>query len=133
RILMGFFQRRLANIITVKSGRKFAYYPAVKFLSANGKKLADYISASLSSGVPVIVRVGADIDGLPYKIKYPASGRSCAGKMSWHYITVTGISESGILTFSSWGGKGTASCAELYKHFGFTGGIIGISGDDHHS
>lgn len=133
RNLMGIFPRRLANILTEKSGRKFAYYPAVKFLSADGKKLADFISKSIESGVPVIVRVGADIDGLPYKIKYPASGRTCAGKMSWHYITVTGISESGILTFSSWGGKGTASCAELYRHFGFTGGIVGISEDVYHS
>lgn len=133
RNLLGIFPRRLAKILTEKSGRKFAYYPAVKFLSADGEKLADYISSSIKSGVPVIVRVGADMVGLPYKIKYPASGRSCAGKMSWHYITVTGISESGILTFSSWGGKGTASCAELYRHFGFTGGIVGISDDDHHS
>lgn len=131
--LIGIFPRRLAKILTEKSGRKFAYYPAVKFLSANGKKLADYISKSIKSGVPVIVRVGADIGGLPYKIKYPASGKTCAGKMSWHYITVTGISESGILTFSSWGGKGTASCAELYRHFGFTGGIVGISEDVYHS
>ncbi|MBD5146931.1 MAG: hypothetical protein HDT21_13650 [Ruminococcus sp.] len=133
RNLMGIFPRRLAKILTEKSGRKFAYYPAVKFLSANGKKLANYISKSIERGVPVIVRVGASFSGLPYKIKYPASGKTCAGKMSWHYITVTGISESGILTFSSWGGKGTASCAELYRHFGFTGGIVGISVDDYHS
>lgn len=131
---IGIFPRRLANILTEKSGRKFAYYPAVKFLSAGGKKLADYISASIESGVPVIVRVGAGFGGLPYKIKYPASGNKLReGKMSWHYITVTGISDSGILTFSSWGGKGTASCAELYRHFGFTGGIVGISEDVYHS
>ena len=133
RNMLGIFPRRLANILAEKSGRRFAYYPAVKFLSADGKKLADYISDSIKRGVPVIVRVGASPDGLPYKIKYPASGKNCTGKMSWHYITVTGISESGILTFSSWGGKGTASCAELYRHFGFTGGIVGISADDHHS
>ena len=133
RNLLGIFPRRLAKILTEKSHRKFSYYPAVKFLSANGERLADYISSSIKIGVPVIVRVGASLGGLPYKIKYPASGKSCTDKMRWHYITVTGISESGILTFSSWGGKGAASCAELCRRFGFTGGIIGISADDHHS
>lgn len=120
----GIFPRRLAKILTEKSGRKFAYYPARKFCGGKGKRLAEFISEEIKSGVPVIVRVGADIGGLPYKIEYPASGKICTGKMSWHYITVTGISESGILTFSSWGGKGSVSCAELYRHFGFTGGII---------
>ena len=134
RNLLGIFPRRLAKILTEKSGRKFVYYPAVKFLSADGKKLSDYISRSIESGVPVIARVGASIGGFPYKIKYPASGNTLrAGKMRWHYITVTGITESGILTFSSWGGKGTASCAELCRRFGFTGGIVGISADVYHS
>lgn len=122
--LLGIFPRRVAKILTEKSGRKFAYYPAWKFLSGNGKKLAEFISEEIKNCVPVIVRVGASIGGLPYKIEYPASGKICTGKMSWHYITVTGISESGILTFSSWGGKGSVPCAELSKHFGFTGGII---------
>ncbi|MDE6763392.1 MAG: hypothetical protein K2J73_06910 [Oscillospiraceae bacterium] len=122
--LIGIFPRRIAKVLTEKSGRKFKYYPAVKFFGRNGKKLAEFISEEIKSGIPVIVRVGADIGGLPYKIRYPASGKSFTGKMSWHYITVTGISESGILTFSSWGGKGSVSCAALYRHFGFTGGII---------
>lgn len=122
--LLGIFPRRLANILTEKSGRNFRYYPAIKFFGKSGKKLAEFISEEIKSGVPVIVRVGANIGGFPYEIQYPASGKSSAGKMSWHYITVTGISESGILTFSSWGLKGSALCAELYRHFGFTGGII---------
>lgn len=123
--LLGIFPRRLTNILTEKSGRKFRYYPSWKFLGGNGKKLTEFISEEIKIGVPVIVRVGASIGGFPYKIKYPASGNNLrAGKMSWHYITVTGISESGILTFSSWGLKGSALCIELYRHFGFTGGII---------
>lgn len=123
--LFGIFPRRLAGILTEKSGRKFRYYPAIKFFGKSGKKLAEFISEEIKCGVPVIVRVGACIGGFPYKIKYPASGNKLrAGKMSWHYITVTGISESGILTFSSWGLKGSALCTDLYRHFGFTGGII---------
>lgn len=121
----GIFPRRLARILTEKSGRKFRYYPAMKFFGKSGKNLAEFISEKIKSGVPVIVRVGAGIGGFPYKIKYPASENNLrAGKMSWHYITVTGISESGILTFSSWGLKGSALCTDLYRHFGFTGGII---------
>lgn len=121
---LGIFPRRLAKILTEKSGRKFIYFPAWKLRGENGKKLEEIISRSLSGGAPVIVRVGFSFKGLPYKIKYPASGKVRAGKMSWHYITVTGVSESGVLTFSSWGGRGTADCHVLSKSFGFTGGII---------
>lgn len=122
---LGIFPRRIAKILSEKSERKFVFYPALKFFSRDGKRLADFISRSIQNGVPVIVRVGADIGGLPYKIRYPASGnRLREGKMRWHYITLTGISESGVLTFSSWGGKGTVSCSELYRHFGFTGGVV---------
>lgn len=120
----GIFPRRLAKILTEKSGRKFTYFPARKLRGKNGKKLEEIISRSLSGGAPVIVRVGFSFKGLPYKIKYPASGKVRSGKMSWHYITVTGVSESGVLTFSSWGGRGTADCHVLSKSFGFTGGII---------
>lgn len=121
---LGIFPRRLAKILTEKSGRKFTYFPARKLRGKNGKKLVEIISRSLSGGAPVIVRVGFSFKGLPYKIKYPASGKVRSGKMSWHYITVTGVSESGVLTFSSWGGRGTADCHVLSKSFGFTGGII---------
>lgn len=121
---LGIFPRRLAKILTEKSGRKFTYFPARKLRGKNGKKLEEIISRSLSGGAPVIVRVGFSFKGLPYKIKYPASGKVRAGKMSWHYITVTGVSESGVLTFSSWGGKGSADCRELCRRFGFTGGIV---------
>lgn len=121
---LGIFPRRLAKILTEKSGRKFTYFPARKLRGKNGKKLEEIISRSLSGGAPVIVRVGFSFKGLPYKIKYPASGKVRAGKMSWHYITVTGVSESGVLTFSSWGGKGSVDCRELCRRFGFTGGII---------
>ncbi|MCM1024271.1 MAG: hypothetical protein NC395_09455 [Prevotella sp.] len=122
---IGIFPRRLAEILTGISGRKFVFYPAANFFSRDGKKLADFISRSLENGAPVIVRLGADIFGLPYKIRYPARGNKLrTGKMRWHYITVTGISESGILTFSSWGGKGHAHCRDLCRRFGFTGGIV---------
>lgn len=124
RNFLGIFPRRLAKVLTEKSGREFAFYPVRKLRGENGKKLEEIILCSLNAGVPVIVRVGFSFKGLPYKIKYPASGKSRTGKMSWHYITVTGISESGVLTFSSWGGKGSVSCAELYRRFGFSGGII---------
>lgn len=124
RNLIGIFPRRLARILTEKSGKKFSYIPARKLRGENGKKFEEIISRSLNGGVPVIVRVGFSFKGLPYKIKYPASGKVRSGKMSWHYITVTGISESGALTFSSWGGRGSADCRELCRRFGFTGGIV---------
>lgn len=123
---LGIFPRRLAKILTEKSGRKFTYLPARKLRGESGKKLEEIISRSLNGGVPVIVRVGFSFKGLPYKIKYPASGKVRSGKMNWHYITVTGVSESGTLTFSSWGGKGTADCRKLVKGFGFTGGIVAL-------
>ncbi len=121
RNFLGIFPRRLAKILTEKSGRKFSYIPEQKL---HEKKLEEIIFRSLNSGAPVIVRVGFSFKGLPYKIKYPASGKVRTGKMSWHYITVTGISKGGVLTFSSWGGRGTADCRALSKSFGFTGGII---------
>lgn len=124
---LGIFPRRLAKILAEKSGKKFTYFPARKLRGKDGKKLAETVSRSLKNGMPVIVRIGFSFKGLPYKIEYPASGKTRAGKMSWHYITVTGISESGVLTFSSWGGKGAADCCGpggLCRRFGFTGGII---------
>lgn len=94
-------------------------------LSLNYEKLKNYIHETLKQGIPVIVRIGENEKKLPFKISYPATGnRAGEGRMRWHYITVTGISEKGVLTFSSWGGKGTMSCMDLYRHFGFTGGII---------
>lgn len=124
RNFLGIFPRRLAKILTEKSGRKFEYFPERKLRGKDGKKLEEIISRSLNGGVPIIVRVGFSFNGLPYKIKYPASGKVRTGKMSWHYITITGISKNGVLTFSSWGGRGTADCRALSKSFGFTGGII---------
>lgn len=121
--LLGIPQRRLVKILNANTENYIFSFKSRFFL--NRKKLTEIISASLESGLPVIVRIGANIKKLPYKIMYPASGKklSC-GKMRWHYITVTGLSENGELTFSSWGGKGTLLLNDLCRHFGFTGGII---------
>lgn len=88
------------------------------------KKLAAFIESSIAAGLPVILRIGANGKRLPYNIMYPASGcRRASGHMTWHYITVTGISGD-TLTFSSWGGKGEMSVKALRRFRGFTGGFI---------
>ena len=87
--------------------------------------LRQIIEDSLLKEVPVIVRIGANGNKLPYKIIFPASGHDVrTGKMSWHYITVTGITDSGTVIFSSWGGRGEMKLSDLYRYFGVTGGII---------
>lgn len=88
------------------------------------KKLVRYIEKSIAAGLPIILRIGANGKKLPYNIVYPASGsRRASGHMTWHYITVTGISGD-VLTFSSWGGKGEMSVRDLRRFWGLTGGLI---------
>ncbi len=128
RNLFGIPSRRLVKILNEHGGNRFFEFYGKNKFRADENNLAEFIGKSLKNGMPVIVRVGAGGKGLPYEIRYPASGnRLRKGMMSWHYITVTGISDSGLqtfLTFSSWGGKGTMRCSDLQSHFGFTGGII---------
>lgn len=128
RNLFGIPSRRLVKMLNQHSGNRFFEFYGKNKFRADENHLAEFIGKSLKNGIPVIVRVGAGGKSLPYEIRYPASGnRLRKGMMSWHYITVTGISESGLqtlLTFSSWGGKGTMRCSDLQNHFGFTGGII---------
>lgn len=119
--LIGISPFRAAKMLSEHScGRKFRFYSKIKFTR---HKLSEYIKFSLENGLPVIVRIGANGKKLPYDIVYPASNRHAQGKMTWHYITVTGISED-TLVFSSWGGKGTMLLTDLHRHFGFSGGII---------
>lgn len=127
--ILGIFPHRLVKMLNECSGKRFfEFYGRKKFRGDSGKSLAEFIGKSLENGLPVIVRVGANGKSLPYEIRYPASGNKLRkGMVSWHYITVTGISEKGQLTFSSWGGKGIMSCADLQNHFGFTGGVIAES------
>lgn len=90
----------------------------------NRQKLEEIIKNALSLGVPIIVRIGANGKRLPYKISFPTSGNAVReNKMSWHYITVTGI-ENDVLTFYSWGGKGEMFLSDLCRFWGFTGGVI---------
>jgi len=116
--LLGIPARRLVNLLNETAEEfEFKFYSRKKF--RKGESLAEFIDQSIDNGMPVIVRVGANGKTLPYETP---RGQ---GMMSWHYITATGISDSGMLTFSSWGKKGVMSCAELQRHFGFTGGVIG--------
>lgn len=88
------------------------------------KKLTATIENALSKDIPIIVRIGANRKKLSYKIAFPTAGDIVReNKMSWHYITVTGI-ENDILTFYSWGGKGEMRLSDLCRFFGFTGGVI---------
>ncbi len=101
--------------------RRFRFISRV-FL--NPERLAAVVTKSLENDTPVIVRIGANRRKLPYKIAFPVSGnKEREDRMTWHYITVTGI-ENDTLIFYSWGGKGTMKISDLCRFFGFTGGII---------
>lgn len=121
---LGIFPGKLAKMLNRSCGsHTFKFYGRKKFRKEND--LAECISNSVKNGLPVIVRIGLNGKRLNCGICYPASGnvkKKCV--LNWHYVTVTGISENGTLTFSSWGGKGTMSCADLKRHFGITGGAI---------
>lgn len=118
----GIFPRRLTKLLNGESGRRFVFYGGRLFTA---QSLESFAKESIGKGLPFIVRVGANMKKLPYEITYPAlKNKRMRGKMQWHYITVTGVSENGSLTFSSWGGKGTVTCSELSRHFGITGGVI---------
>lgn len=114
---------KVARLINSRAeDRCFGFYSRIFF---GRRSLGRFIESSLAAGLPVIVRIGANGKKLPYSIEYPASGnRRASGHMTWHYITVTGLSDSGILTFSSWSGKGETRLDDLYRYFGITGGII---------
>lgn len=122
--VIGIFPRRLAKILRRISGRSFVYRPKRSFTEDS---LAECIARSVEKGRPVIVRVGYNGRKLPYNIEY-CGGKRRSGMMCWHYITVTGIG-GGVLTFSSWGGRGEMLCSDLYREFGISGGIISDEAD----
>ena len=112
----------IIKILKKHTEKSFRFYGKRKF-SEDG--LGQLVSDSVMQGVPVIVRIGANRNSLPYKIIFPASGhKTGTGKMGWHYITVTGITDSGTIIFSSWGGRGEMLLSDLYGHFGLTGGAF---------
>lgn len=121
--LIGIFPGRLAKMINSHiQNSGYVFIPGRKF-SREG--LRKFMTDSISMELPVIVRIGANGKRLPYRIQFPDKGNcSAAGKTDWHYITVTGITDSGDLIFSSWGGRGELECDMLYKYFGLTGGVI---------
>ena len=124
--LIGIFPRRLAKMINSHLPKNHdSEYIFISRRKFSREGLRKFISDSISMELPVIVRIGANGKRLPYKIEFPDQGnRSAGGKTDWHYITVTGMTDSGKLIFSSWGGKGELECDMLYKYFGFTGGVI---------
>ena len=111
----GLPQKKVVNMLSeANTDYSFTFIPKRK-LSEN--KLRESFEKSISAGFPIIVRVGENLRRLPYKMN--GSER----KMRWHYFTVIGI-ENDKLTFCSWGKKGEMLCSDLYRYFGFTGGII---------
>ena len=120
--LIGVPVGRIIKILKKHTEKIFRFYGKGHF---SRDSLGQLIEDSVLQGYPVIVRIGANGNKLPYKINFPASGnKSRTGKMGWHYVTVTGITGSGTVIFSSWGGRGEMLLSELYDHFGFTGGVI---------
>ncbi len=127
-----FFYRFHYNLIGVSAGRIVKFLKRhglnVRFISRHrlkGNKFGQFIKQSLDNDTPVIVRVGLNREKLPYKINYTVSGRISQGKMSWHYITVTGL-ENDMLYYSTWGATGEMPISELQSKLGFMGGIICI-------
>lgn len=119
----GIYPRKLIRLINAHVPGKETKF--ISRLRLNEKMLTDHIRSSIRADIPIIVRIGLNGKKFPYEINYPyRGGRVCRGAVGWHYITVTGISDDGKITFSSWGGKGTSDCGELFRHFGITGGII---------
>lgn len=123
RNLIGIFPRKLVKLINSElSAEKVRFMSRRKFTA---ESLQKFIYSSILADKPVIVRVGLNGKKFPYGITFPArGGNSRRGKTDWHYITVTGISDSGKIIFSSWGGRGESSCKMLYRYFGITGGVI---------
>ena len=120
--LIGVSPGHIIKILKKRTGKNFRFYGKGK-LGQDG--LRHLIEDSVLQGIPVIVRIGANRNSLSYKINFPASDKNIrTGKMGWHYITVTGLTDSGTVIFSSWGGRGEMLLSDLYSHFGFTGGVI---------
>lgn len=122
RNLLGVSIRKILKALNnAQSNCRFRF---ISRLRLNTEKIKNLIENSLSLNIPVIVRIGENGRRLHYKITFPESGNiSREGRMRWHYITVVGI-EKDSLVFYSWGGRGEMKISDLYKHFGFTGGII---------
>ncbi len=125
-----FFYKHRLNCFGVPAGRivsflakqdlHFRFVPRRKL--SNGK-LGQLVREALESDTPVIVRVGLNGSGLPYKVTYDTNGRTSCGTMFWHYITVTGAEEDRLF-FSSWGATGEMKLDVLQEKLGFMGGII---------
>lgn len=119
--LIGIPLRKMVRMLNSHiMGREYVFRSRLKFTEAS---LREFISDSLSEGLPVIVRIGFNGNKLPYRMQR-SDGSMSSGKVGWHYITVTGISDDGKLIFSSWGRKGELEADQLYKHFGITGGVL---------
>lgn len=105
---------------------------AMRFLPADFtsfKRMKQCIYDCISNKLPIIFSLsyGAAVD---YTL-YESDGTSKQYKsMSWHFITVTGASEQPdgktLITFSSWGKKGTLYLEDFMKKPGFCGGILYI-------
>ena len=123
--LLGIFPFRLTKLINSHIDGKVRFISRLRF---SENSLRKFLRKSLLSGSPVIIRIGFDIKKLPYIIKFPdRNGKTAKGRFHWHYVTVTGITESGAVKFSSWGGVGETDCGQLFRHFGITGGVIADS------
>lgn len=118
--LFGISSKKIIRYLSEKlNGKDFLFIHKYK-LSKNA--LSELIRKSLSENIPVIIRIGENFKRLPYKIIFP-NGVNHKSKMRWHYITAVGLKNE-TLIFYSWGGRGEMDINDLWRYFGFTGGII---------
>lgn len=128
-----FFYKNRLNIFGISQNRIVSFLNNFQneyhFRFIGRKKLTEAalgqaIEKSLNKGLPVIIRVGENGKKLPYIIRSRKSPDTLRqGKMRWHYITAVGL-DNDALIFYTWGRKGKMKLSDLYRHFGFTGGII---------
>lgn len=118
--ILGIPQRKIVKFLNNGiSAHCFRFIPRRKFTETT---LRQTIEKSLDSGLPVIIRVGENFRRLTCTIRYDNS-TTRKSAIRWHYITAVGI-EADTLIFYTWGRKGEMKLSDLYRHFGFTGGII---------
>lgn len=117
--LFGISPRKIIKYLgDTLNGRRFTF---VSRRRLSEEKLTELVKKATTENIPVIIRIGENFKTLPYTIAF--TNGVFKRKMRWHYITAVNA-DSGKIEFYSWGGKGKMKITDLWRYFGFTGGII---------